>query len=213
MGVELLIMDYDGSMVNMEPLRRKFFYQLCEKHGKPDPAEVIDKTYNTDIGFCIYRMMGFDLYKDMKNIWREFIEFFNENHAPMFPGTENLLKKVKEKDKKIAIASGNSIEIIHPFLQRNNLENLFSMITTGEDSESKKVLLKKCADTLRIKDYSKVLSVGDTKSDILAAQQLGMHHIAIGYGGFCSRELLEELETEELVLSPEELPQAVDNYL
>jgi len=213
MGVELVIMDYDGTLVDSEPVRQRFFHELCTKNNKPDPAEVIKKTYNTDAGFEVYSRMGFNLEEDLLYIWGEFIKFFNENPAPIFPYVRETISRIKKLNKKLALASANSIRIISPSLQRNGLEPAFDIIVTTEDSERKATILKKCADKLGVKNYRNVISVGDTQDDITGAGSLGMIAIAVGYGGFCSADLLKKHSPSELVLKPAGLLHAIEKYL
>ena len=170
-------------------------------------------TYNTDIGWAIYTKMGFNVKTDLPYIWKEFIKYFNENHAPMFPCIEDLFRYAKSKDKKLALGSANSIQIINPFIKRNSLEGIFDAVVTTEDAKDKKVIFRICVDRLKVKDCGKVISIADTQKDVLAAEENGMIPIAIGYGGFCSVDLLRKLvPPHRLILFPEQLLPTVMKY-
>ncbi len=205
-----VIHDYDGHMVNSNPVRDDFFRYLCHKYSKQSPEEKIIGFRGRGLGMEVYRIMGFDLKKDEHMIWEEFIHYFNLDPAPLFQGMRETLHAVKLKEKKQAIATLNSGRIIGPFLKRERLAGLFDLVGTKEHGSSKTELLKLIATELHIKP-SRCIYAGDEIQDIKAAVETGMIPIVTGYGGFYSPELLRAAMKEysipesRLVLKPENL--------
>lgn len=215
MNFELLIADYDGFLVDSKTWRDAFYFMLCQKYQKPCPgrsayimSDGIPREMDEE-----YNMLGFDWEKDKEIIWDEFKEYARTNPTPIFMATLSAMQKTRARERKVALVTLNSIDVISPFIARNDLESIFCSIMTREDGNDKAELFLRTAEKLRVHS-SRCSCIGDHILDIKAAKRAGMFPLAVGYGGFTKAEiLLKEIPKEQIGMTPEDVWPTIARYL
>ena len=203
----LIITDFDGCFADSKTRRDGFFEEICKKYGKPDPKKIIVEMSDGMPRKMAdeYAALGFEWERDKKMIWGDFIEYFNANPPEIFRGTRDAIEKCRRDGFKTAIGSLNSNKLILPFIGMHNLESLFHTVKTKEDSKLKHRILLKCAEQLDVKPRD-CIYLGDHLWDIDAAEKAGMTPISVGYGKFCSPEvLLGRIPQEQFAATPQDV--------
>lgn len=133
---------------------------------------------------------------------REYSRTKAVNEAQVYPWIPNLLDKLREHSKKIAVATLKTQSIAECVLDRCGLRRRFDAIVGMNDSESMtKADIVSLA--VQITCGKNAVLVGDTEYDLVGAQEAGVAFIGVGYGfGYHGGEILQygklASSTEEL---------------
>ena len=119
---------------------------------------------------------------------------YRENYAvkgifefELYPGMEELLKKLKAEGIVTGIASSKPEDFINIILNNTRLNKYFDF-TSGSDpryvESDKTEIVKKCIQKMKLPENSKILMVGDRFYDIVGAHNAGIECAAVlfGYG-------------------------------
>ena len=102
----------------------------------------------------------------------------------MYPGVLNTLTYLDQKGYKMVICTNKPFYFIEPILDKLEIKSFFK-IWIGEDSLNEKkpsaVPLLHLVNLMNT-DIDKCVMVGDSKNDILAAQNSNMESIGVTYG-------------------------------
>ncbi|MDK1289095.1 HAD family hydrolase [Pseudoalteromonas umbrosa] len=117
-------------------------------------------------------------------------------HAELYPGVEVGLYELSSLPK--AIVTNKSRAFTLQLLQKLNIEKHFDVIVCGDDGNKKPApdLLQLACEQLGISTTEAVM-VGDSKSDILAAQSSEISVIAVNYG-YNQGEVLSQFNPQYL---------------
>ncbi|CDF79053.1 phosphoglycolate phosphatase, partial [Formosa agariphila KMM 3901] len=191
---DLIIFDFDGTLINsipdltiavnkmlahynLSPLTVAQVTPFIGNGAKPLVKRALvsamgeDKITNAllDEAFKIY----FSAYKDVTC-----------EKTFMYPGVLDTLNLLKQKGYTLAICTNKPFGFIEPILDTLKIKQFFTL-WIGEDSLDQKkpeaaplLHLVKTLDTT----IEKSIMVGDSKNDILAAQNANMQSIGVSYG-------------------------------
>lgn len=171
---ELFLFDFDGTLFDIyessvyvfEEAFRRIGVNIDKKDVLAYTREPIRDTYRKLVG-------SMDEYPS-------FIDSINElvfsqkvvDMAEIYEDTARILKFLKEKNKLIGIVTSNAKDHLIDVLKRFDLENIFDVIIGNkEESEPKpspKPILK-ALETLNYLNKEKVVYIGDSLNDVLAA--------------------------------------------
>lgn len=130
-----------------------------------------------------------------------------ENHP--YPGIEEVLRTLKERGYRLAVASSKPTHYVTQILEYFHLESYFKVIV-GSELSGKRVrkaeVIEEALEQLGMsKKRKNAIMVGDREHDILGARQAGLECVAVAYG-YGSREELEQANPAAIADSVEELP-------
>lgn len=120
--------------------------------------------------------------------------------AEVYSGILLLLKELKYSGSKVAVATLKSEEIAKTILHYFGLDSYLDAIVGMDSAET----MSK-ADTIRkamelTKTYNNVVMIGDSRFDLIGADDIGVDFIGALYGfGFKSKMELEELESRGIL--------------
>jgi len=179
----IILFDLDGTLLDTEPLIIETFKQILHQY-KPD----LVLTREQEIGF-----LGPTLHESMekyldpetaKVAFDEYRKLNIELHPSLIktmPHAKELLEALKEKDYTLAIVSSKKKEVVLLGLQLTGLDSYFKTIIGYDEVKKFKPdpegLLKACKDLNAYHDD--VVYVGDTSTDMIAADRAGMYSVAL----------------------------------
>jgi len=207
-----IIFDFDGVLVNSEPLILKLTQQMAGQEGWAITEEEYYRDYLAldDRGIVehLYRSHGRTLdqaRQDQLVLWkaRAYAEIIREG-LPPFPGAVGFVQKMAGKFP-LAIASGSLRAEIEHLLDKMGLRQAFSSLATADDCEYSKpspcVYLTALARLRELSAFrlnplhaSQCLAVEDAPFGVEAAHAAGMRCLALAH----SRPL-EELRQADWV--------------
>jgi phosphoglycolate phosphatase-like HAD superfamily hydrolase len=204
MKYKLILFDIDGTLIfsgyaGSNALKRTFekFYGIKEPlkgirpDGMTDP-EIIREIFRKNLKREVTE-------EEMEKVLKEYIENLKETvwnkDYKVFEGVRELLTSLKKnKEFLIGLATGNIYEGAKIKLLPSNLWDFFEIGAFASDSPNREeilVIAKKRADEyVKNKgEIDKVIVIGDTPLDIIAAKKAGFIGIAVATGNFKKEEL------------------------
>lgn len=129
-------------------------------------------------------------------------EIFRERYLPRlgaFPGTHDLLKRLRADGRKLVVATSASGKDLSALLKQADLGDLIDDSTNSDEAEESKpapdiveAALEKAGEPA-----SEVVMLGDTPYDVKAAQRAGVRIIGLRCGGWNDRDLQGAIEIHD----------------
>jgi len=220
--IKAIIFDFDGVIVDTEPIHLKAFQKILRKEG----VELKDSLYYSkylaydDITFFRKSMCDFGISKSDREI-NELVEakskivdsLFEEN-LELFPGVKEFIQKASE-NYSLVIGSGALRKEIEFILEKFDMTNKFKLIVSANEVEKCKPdpevyikaldLLNKTNSNYYIKPYE-CLVIEDSVYGIKAAKDAGMLCAAITNSYDRKKLVNADIVLDNLLeLNPEEL--------
>ncbi len=196
-----VIFDFDGVIVDSEPVRYETYRQLFRNNYSiilPEKMDnkLIGRTQKKNMKYFLdtYNLKGDieELIQQRAALLKE--AFSKKENIKPIPGIFNLLKNLKSHRIKLAIASSSSKEYINNILNHLGLTNVFEVIVTGDiinKSKPDPEIFLLTAKKLNKKKQDCVV-IEDTVNGINAAKAACMKVIAIT--SYFSREKLSSAD-------------------
>jgi len=184
---ELVIFDWDGTLMDSRARIVEAIQYAARFAGLP---VLDDKTSASIIGLSLtraieqlYPQATVDQVERMAQAYSQY--FLHESKTPMqpFEGAEALLKALKEKGVKLAIATGKSRRGLDQILPESGLAPYFDVTRTPVEAASKPdpLMLAQILQETGV-PVEKALMVGDTTFDMEMARNIGMDRVAVSFG-------------------------------
>ena len=202
--MRLLLFDYDGVIADTFADMIRFAQEACDELG------VDHNVIPTDISGL--EVMSFAVFGQTcgvpKELTGEFVDRctqkFAEKPTPplIFNGMQDVIRELA-KGNILAMVTGNTTENVNTFLAHHGLQDCFQAIygVNMSGSKAEKITMSK-----RQFEAGKdaCFFVGDSLSDIRAAQEAGVRSVAVGWG-HQQLELLRKGNPDFIVRSPADL--------
>lgn len=191
---ELIIFDFDGTLINSIPdLTLAVNKMLSHYNLLPLTIEQVTPFIGNGAEPLVRRSL--EHYKQELNITEDllteafaiYLSAYKDvtcKDTFMYPGVLETLSYLDKKGYKMAICTNKPFGFIAPILDKLEIKQFFKS-WIGEDSLSEKkpnaaplLHLVEALDTV----IEKSIMVGDSKNDILAAQNANMESIGVSYG-------------------------------
>jgi len=190
--IKLIIFDIDGTLVDAYKAIEKSLNFTLKKLGYPKvgmPA-VRRAVGHGDKNF----IEGFMRRKDVKEglrLYRPHHEKSLLRYSKVIPGARELLRDLKKKDYKLAIASNRPPKFSKILLKHLGLLKYFDIVACAKDKteiKPKPFLIPKILKRLAVKK-DEVIYVGDMTVDVHAGHNAGVKVIAVLGGSSSESEL------------------------
>ncbi len=191
-----IIFDLDGTLLNPKQGILKSVIGTIEQLGLEQlPEETINEFIGPPIqvSFQKYYNKTSEQAQAMAEIFRDLYKNKYLYDAVVYDGIIELLSTLKQR-YKLAIATYKREDYAIDLLKYFNLAEYFDIIYGGDNNNklTKQDIILKCVDYLSC-EPSECVMIGDTKSDGIAAKNLGLDFIAVTYGfGFKNKNDIEE---------------------
>lgn len=206
----LLIFDFDGTIINSERGIMNSVRYALDKVGRQEPNDDVIRSFiGPPLLMSFQQHYGFDR-QDAERL----VEYYREYYRPTgyrecepYEGVLPLLSALRERGTKTAVASTKPEEFVVKIAQELGFAHLFDTLVGArlEDTQADKTrLLKRAAEQAAGGQAEKIVMVGDSKFDILAAKNLGFSAVAVEYG-FGTRQEFEQAGADYIVKSVAEL--------
>lgn len=179
----IILFDLDGTLLDTEPVIIETFKQIFKKY-RPE----LTLTRDQEISFLgptlhdtLAKFLPEDEAQRAFNDYRELnIKLHPEYIKPM-PQAKELLEALKAKGYTMGIVSSKKKDVVELGLQLTQMDQYFSTIVGYDEVKKFKPdpegLLLACKN---MKEYhDDVIYVGDTDTDMLAADKAGMYSVAL----------------------------------
>ena len=225
--IKAVIFDFDGVIVDSEPLHLRAFQRTVETLG----LRLSTTDYYLRYLACDDKSFFRRFLEDNGQQWTEgevarlvrekgicFEEMIGED-IRIFPGVVEFLEAIRGKFH-VAIGSGALTEEINLILRRKGLSKFFGFVIGADDTENPKPspeVYLKCLERLRT-DYDRTITAAqcvvfeDSPHGVLAAKRAGMR--CIGITNSCSGDelVLADRVTESFSEIIDDFPEAFNMF-
>lgn len=186
-GFELLVFDWDGTLMDSEARIVTCMRAAFEALGYPPPAaaavrNIIGLGLDQSIA-TLFPAADAMLRQTLISAYRERFLGADETPTPMFDGAVALIESLNTSARMLAIATGKSRAGLGRALDQCGLRDCFQAIRTADDSLSKPhpAMLLELMDELAVPP-ARTLMIGDTEYDLQMARAAGTGALGVGYG-------------------------------
>jgi len=186
--LDAVIFDFDGIIVDSEPLHFSAFNEVLEPLKKTFTWEEYCETY---IGFddrdafrTAFIKEGICV-KDLNHLIKEkaaaFQKRVHDGKAKPLPGAVELIKSLPS-NLPVALCSGALREDVDPILKQLGIEAYFDVIVTANDTSRSKpdpAPYRLVLERLGIKNPKTAIAIEDTPAGILSAKENGVKVLAV----------------------------------
>jgi phosphoglycolate phosphatase len=215
MNIKLVIFDLDGTLVDAFRAIADSINYMLRKLGK-DP--VSERKVTRAVGWGVSTLVNGFVEKDQVakalRIFREHHDVRLRRNLRVLPGTVLLLKYLKRRGVRMAIASNRPSRFCRQILRTLGLEQYFDFVICGDTVKRAKpwpdmvnLILKKA----KIRP-SEAVYVGDMSVDILCGKRAGVMTVGIPTGSCTRKEILAE-KPDLMIERLAELQQAIAKQL
>lgn len=195
--IEAVIFDIDGTLVDSVDLHAQAWKETFKHFGKDIPYEQV----RHQIGKGGDQLMPvFFSSEELERIGSEMEEYRGKlykrdyiSRVRAFPKVRELFQRIKEDDKRIALASSAKGDELSHYKRVAGIEDLVEEETSADDAEKSKPhpdIFEAALKELGLSEPSLAVVIGDTPYDAEAAARAGLkNRIGLLCGGFPEREL------------------------
>lgn len=185
-GYELVIFDWDGTLMDSTGLIASCIQQSCRDMGLPVPPESEAK-WVIGLGFLQsveHVAPGLDRERALalaESYRRHFVA--REHEAPLYEGIPALLAELRGRDRRLAVATGKARRGLDRALASSGLGPFFEATRCADEGFPKPhpdMVLRLLDETGVAPD--RALMIGDTTHDLELAANAGVDAVAVLYG-------------------------------
>ena len=187
MKYSTLIFDLDGTLTDpKEGITRCVQYALAKMGvDEPDPDQLIPYIGPPlAYGFRTFHGIGDDRIPDAIAAYRERFATVGMMENKPYEGIADLLSTLKERGCRIVLATSKletyAVQILEHFHMAPYFHFVAGSLLDGSRAE-KGAVIAHVLQTLRLPP-SGALMIGDTKFDVIGAQENGLDSVAVSYG-------------------------------
>ncbi len=192
-GYDLVIFDWDGTLMDSTGLIAACIQQSCRDMGLAVPAES-EARWVIGLGFVEsveHVAPGLDRERQeelARSYRRHFIA--REHEAPLYDGIPELLAELRARNRRLAVATGKARRGLDRALESTGLAPFFEATRCADEGFPKPhpdMVLRLLEETGV--DPARALLVGDTTHDLELAANAGVDAVAVSYGAHGETEL------------------------
>jgi phosphoglycolate phosphatase len=204
MSVKVIIFDFDGTLADTLDAIVNITNRLAKAYGykatEPEELALIRNMSSREI----VKKSKISVFKLPFLLRRIKLELQNDiKHIKPILGIQESLIRLKNEGILLGIITSNSEDNVKAFLEKNDMEDLFSFIYSERTLFSKDKALNKFIKRNNLIP-EQVIYVGDETRDIEASKRIDVKVVAVSWG-FNSQEALAKHNPDFLISKPSEL--------
>lgn len=195
---QVIIFDLDGTLSNSKEGITKSVQYALSKLGINEPdLKQLEHFIGPPLKDEFIKAYSFSEEDAIKGV-----EYYRERYVPIgiyeteiYPGIEGLLQNLREKGKRIAMATSKPQPMAEEVLKFLKIDQYFDIVMGAQlhgPRQSKQAVLEALFEVLDQKNKEEFLMVGDTCFDIEGANAVGIDSIGVDYGFGNKEEMLQK---------------------
>lgn len=207
----IIIFDYDGVLADTLDDLLRYGQEACNHLGV--------RHLVTKVDLCDLKEMSFASYARACEVPERLVDEFvriclglftaKESAPAIFAGLSDVIRHLST-DNMIAVVTTNSSRNVDTFLVKHGLEGLVHVVYGVDSPGSKARKISMARDQLRRKGKQEpVFMVGDSLSDVLAAEEASVTSVAVTWG-HQSLETLLRGNPDYVITSPQDLVAVIE---
>ena len=207
-----LLFDLDGTLTDsQEGITKSVSYALINLGVEDLPEDIKLRFIGPPLKDSFPKYCGFDEETTEKAIalYRERYSKVGKFENRPYEGIPELLKKLKEDDRVLVIASSKPTGFVEDILNKFDLRQYFDIISAADLSGKKcekEDVIKEALEILNLKNGDKdVVMIGDRHYDINGAKYFNLDSIGVNYGFAFDKNELKDAGATYVVETVKEL--------
>lgn len=194
--VELVIFDWDGTVMDSVGKIVRSLQLAAQLHQRPVPAAEVAKQV---IGLSLEPAMAM-LFPDadkaeqqrLGESYKHAYTELDQTPTPLFTGAHDVFTQLRERGYQLAVATGKARRGLDRMWQLTDTGHFFTTSRCADEAESKPNpdMLWQITRQLQLAPEQAVM-IGDSRFDMQMAQAAGCHRIGISHGVHNAEELAE----------------------
>jgi len=200
----LIIFDFDGVLADTLSDMILFAQETCDELGVKHLVKQEDLSTLEVMSFATYGRNCEVPEHLINDFVRGCLKRFAEKKSPpdLFEGLSEVIKELSSNNV-IAIVTGNTTQNVNAFLIEHGLSEYVRAVYGVDEPGSKAEKISKAQNQFAAENEA-VYMIGDSVSDVRAAQEAGVKSIAVSWG-HQSMEMLINAKPDLFIHSPREL--------
>lgn len=190
---DLFVFDWDGTVMDTtEPIAAGICHAFTAL-GYSDPGMqaargVIGLDWRRAI-LTLEPRFNLEDYEKFELAYRDFY-LVREREIGIFPGMEDMLRRMKTAGCRLAIATGKSRRGLDRVFALTGIADLFETTVTADESAGKPnpLMLEMISERTGVA-LEQMVMIGDTEHDLQLAQNAGCAAVAVSYGASAKEDL------------------------
>lgn len=202
---DLILFDLDGTVFDTAETIKNTLRATVDIAGL---RKLSEEEINSFIGPPIVRSFK-KFYPDLDDeaineLMKEYRAYYMSKEllkAKLFPGVLELIKTLRERGYKTALATYKLMKCVTPLFDHYDVTKYFDTLrgSVNETGLTKTDIMKLAIDDCKISDLNRVCMVGDTEHDLRGAIECGVSFIAVSYGMGIKDITLEEQKYSKFI--------------
>jgi len=194
-NIKLIIFDLDGTLLDAyAAIGSSFNYVMCKLGLKPQSISVVRSLVGWgDINLLKPYVPPGDL-KQALSLYRAHHKYSLLKHSHLYPYVRSLLRRLKEKGYKLAVASNRPSKFSHILLRHLDIDVFFDYVLCADQSRHGKPhpeMLNKIVKRFALKK-SQALYVGDMVIDAQAGRRAKINTVIVTSGSSSKLDIKRE---------------------
>lgn len=185
--VEVVIFDWDGTVMDSVPKIVRSLQIAAELANVPvPPAEEAKQIIGLSLGPAmdlLFPTASQPLKEQLAENYKHAYLHLDNTPTPFYPGAEQLFSTLRQRGYKLAVATGKARRGLDRILAETETGHYFAATRCADEAESKPhpLMLNQLLNHFSLQPQQAVM-IGDSKYDLLMAQQIAMPRIGITHG-------------------------------
>jgi phosphoglycolate phosphatase len=203
----LVLFDFDGTIADTFQCGIEILNLMAPEFGyRPLASEEVQQARDMRTGELM-KFLGIPATRIVKISRRGKEELSKRmDGVEPLPGMIEIVRRLSNEGFRLGILTSNSEKNVMTFLRKFDLD-VFEFVHTSSKLSGKGRIIRKILKELKMKPKEAVL-VGDEVRDVEAAQETGIHMVAVAWG-YNSLKALAATNPDHLLESPEALASLV----
>jgi phosphoglycolate phosphatase len=210
---KIVLFDLDGTFADTAPDLAHALNQTLELHGKP--AMSLEQVRpGVSHGSIALIKLGFGIEPEdskFESLRQELLQFYIDDiclHTTLFPGMEELIQQLDEKDVPWGIVTNKPEWLTNPLMDELGMTQRAACIVSGDTTSNSKPHPEPILHACRVAgghDPADCIYVGDAKRDIDAGNRAGTTTLVAMFGYVDPDDLPEEWEADGHIERPAQI--------